>query len=371
MEMLGDPNGAPVKGKVRFAGIATVAVNPGWRTRQGFAADIEVSTSCRFLPATPETLRQIVATDQAARTANEVTPDAHPPTVRLPPDLVTLARVRLGEVPPTVPLHIVAIPQEYVWNQDKRANPSPSVVAVLPMTDNQSLDLQSHSNGRDALALQLAASLRKANLGAQATVFEQFVRARQKDAPAVPDADAVNSFSDAYGHFGFRITPRPRAQTDPKSRSVGSGNILTSQSFPVMILFDVDQNEIRPSVCRDKNTGRWEVGEASIRMVPTTQWVALAHATLRHGVVGTPGHGHERLFDNCRKVWTELDDDIHSLEQLSRRASFQHWNGSDKETISALKQQAMVMKEQIEGKSHEQSLRLDFVLLPAASNATP
>ena len=72
--VLGKPGEAQrFKDKAVVFGIAMVSVNPGWRTREGFAADISVQVEMGLQPARPATLRRYLATSSIPAGPNLLT----------------------------------------------------------------------------------------------------------------------------------------------------------------------------------------------------------------------------------------------------------------------------------------------------------
>src|SRR5437867_6347217 len=65
---LGNPAEAQkLKDKHVLFGVAMVAVNPGWRTRKGFAADIGVTTHYAFKPARLEVIERLLRDPRLSR----------------------------------------------------------------------------------------------------------------------------------------------------------------------------------------------------------------------------------------------------------------------------------------------------------------
>jgi len=247
-DVLGRPDEAvKFQGKKVLLAVAMVAVNPGWRTRKDFAADLRVLASFDYMPARPEVVEKLLACPSEAAKGTEVhvLPDAVKyrlcQDAGMSDELMGLegskaAATALGVSSP--------LPEWLAVDADT----TPVVAAVAPMTEAQVLDLGSSLRHQSELALALAGVLQRAGLKADAQAIEQYVRQHQSDARTRTATVAANVYSTSGGMFGFQVGPRFRALEDPGQKDSGPANVLDRQSFPVLVIVGLDQMDLYPKL---------------------------------------------------------------------------------------------------------------------------
>lgn len=168
-----------------------------------------------------------------------------------------------------------SVPRWLKYNSNEDDRRSPVVTAISPMTETEVLDLADSNRKKEALALSLSFALRYAGLGAQAEAFEKFAKTRQKDVRTRSGIAAVNTYSNSGGVFGFQIGPRLRAIADPASTDGAPGNILERQSFPALVAFGFDNDDLRPRLKMEGE--KVLVMEPMLRLTQVTRWMPLKH----------------------------------------------------------------------------------------------
>jgi len=286
--VLGKPNQSQqFKGRAILFGIAMVSVNPGWRTRRGFAADISVQVEMGLQPVRPETRALFLEdTDVPAALRKALLRDGDAPNVVSELRCVTPA----DHVPPEWGDQGLWKKYDGPGGKGERI-PVPLVAAVSPMTETQTLDLAASFRRRDELALRLALALRQAGLAGQAEVFEQFVKDRQRDIKTRNAIATVSSYS--VGHmFGYQVGPRLHAIADATSNDSDAGYLLSRQTFPVLLIIGLSRAMARPQILpvndrrpstrrrgrrakRRQATG-FVLAEPYISFTQSTQWVPLS-----------------------------------------------------------------------------------------------
>jgi hypothetical protein len=270
--LLGHPDLAGrFKDRQVLFGVSMVAVNPGWRTRKGYAADVAVISRYSYGPARREVVeafvadetvdpgvRKMVATEYRVATTRPSVVAAQPATT-IPPEL--------DHAMLNVDGH--GIPAD--------GGPSPLVAAVSPMTETQSLGLESSYRSQRELAIRLSFALQAAGLKAQAAAFQQFVKSLQQDVETATAVNTVNAYSHLGGMFGFQVGPRLVAiEQVRKGKSSGAAEILDRQSFPTLIIFGVNRAE---TVRLGWVGGKVTVYEAQLLLTSQPSWMPTDEGT--------------------------------------------------------------------------------------------
>lgn len=277
--VLGDPTRSThFAGKKVLFAVSMVSVNPGWRTRKDYTANITMNVSYRLVPARPEIVEAI--TDPAdlgvkneeelgllvrnARQVSLIPWESYPAGTESSGTQKQAVRVdlevlRLSKIPDDgnradtesqarVMANLVRSMNSPEVLEELQVPPSgPLVAAVAPMNDAQVLDLQNSRRDQTALGLELAGALRSAGLSAQADVLTQYVKRRQSDVSTRSENVVANAYSIAGGHFGFEIGPSLRAIAHPSEYSK-TADVLTRQSFPVLLTIGLENPDLRPRV---------------------------------------------------------------------------------------------------------------------------
>jgi hypothetical protein len=270
-DLLGDPNGAhPFQDRQVLFGVSMVAVNPGWRTRKGYAADLAVICRYSYQPARRSVVAAFVADAGVDPGVRRMVAKAY----HLP---MTCEVERAEEVN--------GVPKELNYDElyadeggrPREGGPSPLVAAVSPMTETQTLDLASSFRRQNEVAIRLAFALHLAGLTGQAAAFEQFVKSQQQDVETATAVNTVNAYSHVGGLFGFQVGPRLVAiERVRKGKLPGAAEVLDRQSFPVLVIFGVNRSEAVRVGVKD---GRVTAYEAHIELMTQPAWMPTEEGT--------------------------------------------------------------------------------------------
>ncbi len=281
---LGKPaEASKFEGKRIVMAIATVAVNPGWRTQRDFSGQLNARIGFTWRIARPE-IQAIYAPpapptaaasegkepsykDGAALNSTSVDLTLGLPVLAAPEfeTEITAGQAKSGSQggggppgsSPSAPGGLATGGKTPTvrgnrcdtnpWGPGDRLEESPIVAAVSPLMETQALDLEDQYQKQNATAFYLAAALRYYGADAKGEVFRQFLRERDKVAKTRSANAVANSFSASGGVFGFQVGPRLKALADAASRIGGSANVLERQSFPVLIIIGIDENDLAPA----------------------------------------------------------------------------------------------------------------------------
>jgi hypothetical protein len=259
--VLGDPGLAKefADKKVVF-GVVTVAVNPGWRSRQGYQADIATEVKYVSADARLDVVKNFINDAQydlgirkrVAMTYGLTLPsgDADPYDLSRP-----------------IPPEYTPYSDEYLDNQYVQ----PVVAAVAPMTESNVEQDQNSRRSARQFALDLAAVFTAAGLNVQGSFFDHYAQSLQQDIDQATQNVSVNTYSINGGLFGFEVGPKLRAIGDPTKLQSDPTTILDRQSFPALIIFGFDNNDLRPRVVRDR-AGQFRVQELQMEMTTLGTW---------------------------------------------------------------------------------------------------
>lgn len=280
--LLGQPQKASdYMGKELMFGAATVAVNPGWRTREGFAANVAAMVRIEYRAARREVVNRVLTASAnqlseavRAKLADSYSyPEGQWKTLGLSSFYPNRATINDSMNRPGR-----GLPAD--WDYSNAPSSSPLVFAVSPMTDVDTLDLASSTRRQNELVLALALSYAQAGMSAQGNFLEQFVKRREGDLRTRNAIAAVNSYSMSGGLFGFEIGPRFRAVKNLDKPKPKSGEVLDRQTFPVLLIVGVDKASLRPFIKRvgHGTNESFQVMEPVMSIVQMPRWTPLKHS---------------------------------------------------------------------------------------------
>jgi hypothetical protein len=269
-------------GKQVVFGVVMVSVDPGYRTRHDYAADLGILPEFKYADARleavervaqdttnlPKTLRAAVLFSYGLTNAETVA-NLHCTDVKaLLDDLATKdGAQRQAEL--------------QQWNQDipeelndanfDPNNPTtfPVAMAVSPLADINVQDQASSTRSQSQFALSLAGVLQQSGLSAQASVFEGYAHRLEQDARSRVASDTVNTYS-AGGLFGWQVGPSP---------NVGGkgGDVLNRQTFPSLVMVAFDNGMLYPHF-RTGGDRPVTVLEPEIEFISIPRWMPLKHS---------------------------------------------------------------------------------------------
>jgi hypothetical protein len=262
-QLLGDPSLADeFRDKRVFFEVVTVSVEPGWRTQKNFAADVATNVYYQYLPARPALIDEYIHDSEIPTKLRVWIEDQKNETPHIESPIDDLSSN-----------YVISDPSQL--NRPLYGGPGPRVAVISPLTDTQTLDLQSNSQTETdiALSLNIAAQLASAGLGAQAQAFLNYAGKLQKQVATVSPDVAINAYSQG-NQFGFQVGPRLRAIADPTSTNYSGGaEILDRQSFPALVIIGLDQDACIPQVYWNTQNRRYDLYEPALCLQSANRWV--------------------------------------------------------------------------------------------------
>lgn len=280
-KVLGNPALAgEFKDKRIMFGVCTVSVQPGWRTKKGYAADVSTLATYKYVPARPSVVDQYL---------NDP---------KIPAELRTSLKTH-GHI------QVENIDSFLITNKKKLNKPlygnGPHVAVISPLTDTQTLDLQS-SNRKEqdiALSLNIAGILASAGAQFQAQSFLNYVKSLQQDVATVSPDVVVHSYSTG-SIFGFQVGPRLRAVEEVKAgKFSGAAQILDRQSFPALVIFGIEHEAYFPQVYWNPKTSQYELYEPTLILESVNRWVVAENSSKSSA---TPALGERDLLNLSKEI---------------------------------------------------------------------
>ncbi len=242
-------------------GVSMLSVTPGWRTREGYSADLQGKISYEWTWARPEVRDAFLA--QTSKAAVE----SHA--------LLDLQRCIIDSLPIDHPDTVDAdkagtrfLGTAYApYRLTDDLDTAPVVAAASPMGDAQALDLQASTRTVRQTALQMAFALAGAGYAAQAGAFLNFAKSKQLDVETRTSNVVVSAYSSTGGYFGFKFNPRLVADPGGGRQS----QQLQVPTFPTLLVIGMSGNELRPRVFVDEDNYCFVV-EPRLRFDTSTRW---------------------------------------------------------------------------------------------------
>jgi hypothetical protein len=291
--LLGDPQkAAQFAGRKVLFGVSTISINPGYRTRRDYAADLGVLPRFDYIPARMEVVKRFILDTNV--------PEDVRASVAFSYDLTNRSYMSKSTFKTLFPKHEKKKKQgtdgtvchcpgmtgkqkqilkkwSYEISADLREDNvhAPLAMAVSPLADVDVADEGSSLRSQVDFALSLSGVLRKAGLQAQASAVEQFARRREQDSHTRTALTAINTYSAGGGLFGWQVGPRFRAMEDPGQKNHGSpANILDRQTFPALVLVGFNEDDVYPRLRIDCDY-KVKVLEPTLVFRTTSRWLPL------------------------------------------------------------------------------------------------
>ena len=251
------------------------AINPGFRTRRDYAADLGVLPRFQYLPARRVVVQRLSKDTNLTENIRASIIVSYALTA--PSSSTSSLSKKIDEIALTKDKYQTLME----WNKDitdelKTNNvPDPLAMAVSPLADMDIADEASSLRSQQNLALSLAGLLAKAGLQAQAAVFEQYAHRQERDARSRTALVAINTYSAGGGLFGWQVGPRFRAMEDPEIEKSGApAHVLDRQTFPALIMIGVRPEDLYPRMAINHN-GTLTVYEPVLSFVAVSRWLPL------------------------------------------------------------------------------------------------
>lgn len=288
LDFLGDPSAAlQFQDKPILMAAGTIAVNPGWRTWQDYDGQVDAHVALLWRPARQATCQRIAEIGKLKGTIYnqaEISVAQHFSENGLWPVAGSISE------------------EDYTDTVGglKSRKSAPLVAAVSPLMERQNLDEASSRARQDEIALFLSASLAKSGQKAAGEIFDKYIKLRRLDVKTLSSLPVVNSYGIGGTDFGFNITSRLQAVGNTSSPK--AAQILEKQNFPVLVVFGMSADDLRPRLV--KNGRAAELWEPYISMTQAHRWTRQKkrgdlHQTLRSIVFpGFPGRPMQSMADS-------------------------------------------------------------------------
>jgi hypothetical protein len=241
-QILGNPAlASQFKSKRVVFGVSTVSVNPGWRTQKNYAANVAMIFNYAMEPARREVVAQYIADPTIpAIIRAHVAQDYQITSIPLDLQSANLA----------AKVDFQALSDYFLDSNVQLGAPfgGPLVAAVSPLTDTQTLDLQSSFLDQEQLALNLMVQGLISGATVQANAALNYLQSLQQNFRTVTPDVVANAYSNG-SLFGFQVGPSLLAiEKAKKDEAAGPAKVLTRQSFPALIIFGFDASDVQPKV---------------------------------------------------------------------------------------------------------------------------
>lgn len=186
----------------------------------------------------------------------------------------------------------------------------PNVLSVLPLVDNENVQLQRSDRSQIELAAALSAAFAAKGLNAAATSLADYVKRQQSDVDTrntVPIATTYASGST----FGFQIYPSLQAIENPGKGDSKAGTILQPITFPAVVAIAIDKADIegmKGTKGNDGSTKPWNYIVADNR----TRWVRMK----RPFTYAIPFFGSAPILDRISPSHASLYHDLWEAKQM-------------------------------------------------------
>jgi hypothetical protein len=245
LSQLTQPIDLPNGQRVVF-GIVQLSCQPGWRTANDYIADLHVDVGyARLNQACRGEGRDLKTPAANGSTSNVCECGKCPPgnlsaitNNELLGSGVSGSMTSNSHLKSQAPGRVVSDAKG--WTTSPSA--SPSVYAVLPLTDSLQFDLQSRRRRELDLAASLAGTFAAKGLSGAAKMMARYVRERDFALESASMIPVATTYTDGSS-FGFRIYPRPQGITQPGDAYSGAGSVLQPVSFPALVGIIVDTQE--------------------------------------------------------------------------------------------------------------------------------
>lgn len=209
-----------------YLAVMQISCNPGWRTREGYGADVNITIE---YAATPERVQEIIRDlESRAKTATgdeRKSLDSRIQILRAAGDITVLSLSDEGAaIQPT--------------------GHRPFAGSVFPLLEAQTLDLRNSERDQFAAAIELSAVLRKAGQSASADSVVEAVRRLQFDAATRTARPLITSYSTGL-NFGYRFYPSLTALDEPTDGAARSALVLQPVTMPAIVLIVAQEDEIQ------------------------------------------------------------------------------------------------------------------------------
>lgn len=267
------------KEKNAYFGVSLISVSPGWRTKEGYHAVINLDTVVMLQDASKATVRKYVGDKNAPAELKsliktiyfDVCEDDNGATKEF--KSYTSAQnedckaeyngvVRAAQAKHSFDEHsFLTSPNNYY---------DINTTAISPVTYAQTQELQNRQISQINLSLMLAATLQSAGMKESAEAFAEFSRQRRKEFGSRSADNNVSVFSTGR-MVGLEVQPEFFAATWDDSEP---SKLLQQQTFPILLRFDSIGEKEHEELVVAKNCPKYDfcLLEPVISVIPSTRW---------------------------------------------------------------------------------------------------
>ncbi|QDG39305.1 hypothetical protein FJN14_12905 [Alteromonas mediterranea] len=268
------------KEKNAYFGVSMISVNPGWRTKEGYHAVVNLDTAVILRDASKATVRKYIG--------DKNTPDELKELMKV--IYIEVCEDDSGDVKEFKSLVNAQDPEcvkkrdkifrnaEFVYPFQKYTKLTSSeyyydinTTAISPVTYAQTQELQNRQISQINLSLMLAATLQSAGMKESAEAFADFSRQRRKEYGSRSADNNVSVFSTGR-LVGLEIQPEFFAANWDDSEP---SKLLQQQTFPILLRFDTigEKQHEELVVAKDCNESQpYCLLEPVISIIPSTRW---------------------------------------------------------------------------------------------------
>ncbi|GAC20287.1 hypothetical protein [Paraglaciecola arctica] len=267
--------------KNAYFGVSMISVNPGWRTKEGYHAVVNLNPTVLLDQASKATVRKYIedqSVDDELKNlirANYIDACEYDTDTNKEIKQLSLVRDEKCEkrykdiVKKAKAKHAIKSFEDLLLDEYDI-----NTTAISPVTYAQTQELQNKQISQINLSLMLAASLQNAGMKESAEAFADFSKQRRKEFGSRSVDNNVSVFSTGK-LVGLEIQPEFFAATwDDSDPSM----LLQQQTFPILLRFDTigekQFDELKVAKDCDKNdvTDDYCLLEPLIYVTPTTRW---------------------------------------------------------------------------------------------------
>jgi len=203
----------------------------------------------------------------------------------------------------------------------------PKAFAVFPMLDSQVLDLRRSDRNLIALGAELEAAVPQAS----AAIRAGFRKLREADRGTLEARNTVVAYNASGRQIGWRFSPRFTAQGDPAENDPKPANQLFEQSFPALVFFVADLDDI----CKSHGgTGENKPCATHISVQSTSRWLSARPSGKRRW--GFSGDKPSRLTEVQAVDWgVRLDEAIEEFNKAKGLGASRYGGGHAMRNFSA------------------------------------
>lgn len=225
LETLGDQE--KQTSEIRFA-VSMISVNPGWRTKKGYKAQINILGDFKYQLADEEFVDQFIDNKKIPIEERIVIAKSY----RMEKKYQDL--LKENKEGNKIDYKLLDCKEYDMRGCYPSSKSSIEITAISPTSMGQNMDLDSSYQRDWMMSLSLAQTLKGIGAEEQAEVFTEYAKRQQGRAASVSTRNEVNVYSYGNRLTGVEVSPSFRA-SDYRGRNSTNGT-MEQQSFPVLFI---------------------------------------------------------------------------------------------------------------------------------------